>query len=93
METDGYAFPIPVTFTEELIWDESLIIVDSQPKLVPSVFTSNTGLAVSSCSINGIQCNVYPVTQPFDPGTIDYFVPNDLIIGTGEIKTTRWIFL
>lgn len=80
-----YQFPIPITFTEQLTWEESLIITSTQSKLVPSVFTSLTGLNASSCLINGIQCNVYPVTTPFDPGTIDYFVPNNLIIGDGEL--------
>ena len=90
--SDGYFashdfldFPIPIIFTEQLIWDESLIVTSTQSKLVPSVFTSITGFNVASCLIEGIQCNVYPVVTPFDPGTIDYFVPNNLIIGTGEI--------
>jgi hypothetical protein len=78
--------PLPVSFTQQLTWDDSLIITDTQAKLVPSVFTSITGYNVASCFIDGVQCNVYPVTQSFDPGTIDYFVPNNLIIGTGELK-------
>ena len=82
---DFFHFPVPITFTEQLTWDESLIITSSQAKLVPSVFTSNVGFNISSCLINGIQCNVYPVITEFDPGTIDYFVPNNLIIGTGEL--------
>lgn len=82
---DFYDFPVPLVFTEELLWDESLVVTDSQPKLVPTVFTSNTGLNVSSCLIQGIQCNVYPVAQDFDPGRIDYFVPNNLVIGNGEV--------
>lgn len=80
-----YSFPVPLIFTEQLTWDDSLMVAQSNPKLTPSVFTSLTGLNVSSCLIDGIQCNVYPVTQTFDPGTIDYFVPNNLIIGTGDI--------
>jgi hypothetical protein len=81
-----YLNPVPMTFTQELIWDESLVVSSSNPKLVPSVFTSNTGLNISSCLIDGIQCNVYPVTPPFDPGVINYFVPNNLIIGTGDLQ-------
>lgn len=83
---DFYNSPLPLVFTQQLVWDESLIVCESNPKLVPSVFTTNTGLSVSSCLINGIQCEVYPVTQPFDPGRIDYFVPNNLIIGTGDLQ-------
>jgi hypothetical protein len=81
-----YLNPVPMTFTQELIWDESLVVSSSNPKLVPSVFTYNTGLNVASCLINGVQCNVYPVTQPFDPGLINYFVPNNLIIGNGDLQ-------
>ena len=82
---DFYHFPLPITFVQELIWDDSLVVCNSGPKLVPSIFTSNTGFNLNSCLINGIQCEVYPVTQPFDPGRIDYFVPDNLIIGTGDL--------
>lgn len=78
-----YTAPIPMAFTKQLIWDPSLVITDAHSKLVPSVFTSETGSVHNSCEIEGIQCNVYPVPQPFDPGKVDFFVPNNLVIGDG----------
>lgn len=78
-----YTAPIPMAFTKQLIWDPSLVITNAHAKLVPSVFTSETGFIHNSCEIEGIQCNVYPVPQPFDPGKVDFFVPNNLVIGQG----------
>jgi hypothetical protein len=87
---DGYLalhnfslLPIPITFQKQLVWDESLIVFNSHPKMVPSVFTSNTGFIKNECEINGINCSVYGSKPDFDPGKVDYFVPNNLIIGEG----------
>jgi len=81
-----YTSPIQMAFTKQLVWDASLVITNAHPKLVPSVFTSETGVVHNACEIEGIQCNVYPVPQPFDPGKVDFFVPNNLIIGDGELQ-------
>jgi hypothetical protein len=80
---DFLDFPSQLLFTKQLVWDQSLVVTSAQPKLVPSVFTSETGFLQYPCNIEGVQCNVYPVVQPFDPGRVDYFVPNNLIIGEG----------
>lgn len=81
-----YTSPISMAFTKQLVWDPTLVITSAHPKLVPSVFTSTSGLVHNSCDIEGVQCNVYPVPQPFDPGKVDFFVPNNLIIGDGELQ-------
>jgi len=88
--SDGYLFnhnfyssPIQMSITQELVWDPSLVITSTIPKLVPAVFITESGFVQNSCTIDGVQCNVYPVPQPFDPGRIDYFVPNNLVIGAG----------
>lgn len=87
---DGYfanhnfnSFPVGISFVKQLVWDKSLVVTSANPKLVPSVFTSEQGLVINQCEIDGVQCNVYPVPQPFDPGRVDFFVPNNLIIGPG----------
>lgn len=80
-----YSSPIPMNFTQQLIWDDSLIAVSSKPQLVPSVFTSETNTLPADCSIEGTTCNTYPVVNNFDPGTINYFVPNNLILGEGNL--------
>lgn len=81
--TDGYSFPVPLAITEQLVWEPQIVVCSAKSKLVPAVFTSETGFSENSCTIEGVQCSVYPVVQPFDPGRVDYFVPNNLIIGDG----------
>lgn len=83
---DYYTYPIQMAFTKQLVWDPSLVVTTAHPKLVPSVFTSETGVVHNVCEIEGVQCNVYPVPQTFDPGKVDFFVPNNLIIGDGELQ-------
>jgi hypothetical protein len=89
-EGDGYfashnfnQFPVGISFVKQLVWEPSLVVTSAMPKLVPSVFTSEQGLIINQCDIDGVQCNVYPVPMPFDPGRVDFFVPNNLIIGPG----------
>ena len=78
-----YSSPITMSFNEQLVWSPSLVSVVSQPKLVPTVFSTESGFVQNSCVIDGVQCNVYPVPQAFDPGRVDFYVPNNLIIGNG----------
>lgn len=78
-----YTGPVPFSINKQLEWSPSLIVTAAQPKLVPSIFSSLTGFVNNPCTVQGIQCNVYPTPQQFDPGKIDVFVPNNLIIGTG----------
>jgi hypothetical protein len=80
-----YLFPSPLAFQEELTWDESLVVTNSNPKQVPSVFTYLNGFVQNTCDMNGIVCNVYGSQPTFDKGRIDYFVPDNLIIGDGEV--------
>jgi hypothetical protein len=88
--SDGYftshnyaGAPIPITIKKQLTWDESLVITNSNPKLVPSVFTSLNGFNKNDCDLNGIICNIYGSPPEFDPGRVDFFIPNNLIIGDG----------
>ena len=81
-----YTSPSVLAIQEQLTWDESLVVTNSNPRLVPTVFTSISGAEVpNNCSLEGIVCNVYPSKLEFDPGRVDYFVPDNLIIGKGEI--------
>lgn len=89
-ESDGYFashnfYASPVTFNvqKQLTWDASLIVTNGRSKLVPSIFTTLNGFQQNNCSIEGIQCSTYPAEPDFDPGRVDYFVPNNLIIGDG----------
>jgi hypothetical protein len=82
-----YVNPVPIQFQEELSWDESLVVTNSNPKTVPSVFTYETGFTQNSCVIDGIVCNIYGSPPAFDKGRVDYYVPDNLIIGDGQIIT------
>lgn len=77
--------PVPITIQKQLTWDESLIVTNSNPKLVPTVFTNQTGFIQNECIIEGVNCTIYGTKPEFDPGTVDFFAPNNLIIGQGEI--------
>ena len=80
---DYFNFPILISINSELVWNPSLVVCSSQSRFVPSVFTYENGFTQNSCVIDGVQCNVYPTPQLFDPGRVDVFVPNNLIIGPG----------
>jgi hypothetical protein len=80
---DFYDFPVPLVIEKQLTWDESLIVCNSQIKSVPSAFTSNTGYSVNECTLEGVQVNMYGSVPDFDPGLVDLYIPNNLIIGTG----------
>lgn len=78
-----YDNPIAIGIEKKLTWDESLIVCNSRPKLVPSVFTSNEGFNKLECSKEGIIYNVYPTKPDFNSGKVDFLVPNNLIVGEG----------
>jgi hypothetical protein len=92
-QADGYFaqhnfvnFPIKIAFQKELTWDDSLVVSNSRPKLVPSVFTTLNGFNAPDCAIPGITCSIFGNRPDFDSGRVDYFVPDNLIIGeAGEI--------
>ena len=75
--------PVAFNIIKQLTWDAARIIVNSDARFVPTVFTSPTGFISNSCSLVGNQCETYPIPVEFDPGRIDVYVPNNLIIGTG----------
>jgi len=80
---DYLSSPIPFTIIKQLTWDESLIVTNSIPRPVPSVFTSSSGFVSNQCEVDGILCSIYDSKPDFDPGRVDVFVPNNIIIGEG----------
>lgn len=78
--------PVPLTIQKQLTWDESLVVANSAAKFVPSVFTSQTGSIHNECIIEGINCTIYGSPPELDKGKVDFFVPDNLIIGTGELQ-------
>lgn len=82
-----YTNPITFSIEKKLTWDEFLIVTNSRAKLVPSIFSTQTGFTESSCNLDGTTCTTYPLPPDFDSGRTDFFVPDNLIIGEGgEIK-------
>lgn len=90
---DFYTSPVTFNIQKQLTWDESLIVTSSRARLVPSVFTTLSGFIENSCSLEGIQCSTYSSPPEFDPGRVDFFVPNNLVIGSGgELQRPDGLF-
>jgi hypothetical protein len=85
-EHDFLNSPVPIRIDKQLTWDESLIVTNSQPKLVPSVFTDGESPVVHTCVIDGVQCSVYGDEPDFERGKVDIFAPDNIILGDGELK-------
>ncbi len=82
-----YSSPIQFSIQKQLTWDENLIVNNSRSKMVPSVFTTLLGFVPRSCSLDGVLCQTYPVKPDFDSGKVDFFVPDNVIIGeSGELQ-------
>lgn len=80
---DFYTNPSLISFDKRLVWHDDLVVVNSKPKLLPSVFTTTSGDTHYECDVNGLNCLIYPQQPNFDKGRVDYFVPDNLIIGSG----------
>jgi hypothetical protein len=82
-ENNFYTSPKIISIEKQLTWDESLIVCNSIPKQIPSVITTTNGLVVNTCSIEGVQITSYNDKPTFDPGRVDFYIPNNIIIGNG----------
>jgi hypothetical protein len=80
---DFITYPVPLTFQKQLTWDSSLVVSNSHAKLVPSAFTTLNGFSQNACFIDGVQCSIYGAKPDFDPGRVDFFAPNNIILGAG----------
>jgi hypothetical protein len=84
---DFYTFPAPISFQKQLTWSDTLIVTNSRAKLVPTIFSTQTGFIKNSCDVRGTDCEIFPPLPDFDSGRVDFFVPNNLIVGEGgELK-------
>ena len=80
---DFYTNPITFNIEKQLTWDESLIVTNSRPKLVPSAYTTLNGFLENKCNLEGIGIEIYGSKPDFDKGRVDLFIPDNLIIGNG----------
>lgn len=81
----NFTTAITFSFQKQFSWEDYLIAVNPNSRLVPTVFTYETGLVKNSCNLDGITYTVFPTAPDFDPGKIDLFVPNNIIIGDGDL--------
>lgn len=87
---DFYNDPVPIRIEKQLTWEESLIVVNSNPRSVPSVF-NNAETIHSSLIVDGVIINKYDNSPDFSQKAIDNYIPNDLIIG-GDLKNENGDF-
>jgi hypothetical protein len=87
---DGYfashnlvTYPSQLSFQKKLTWDESLVMTNSNAKFVPSIFTTLNGYVGAPSTAQPAKYTAYATQPSFDPGRVDYYVPNNLIIGSG----------
>lgn len=68
-------------------WQDYLLTLSSSSRLMPTSFTSQIGTVVNSCTTaSTFSCeDRVGVVPSSDSGKCDYFIPDNLIIGKGEI--------
>lgn len=74
---------VQFNIVKELTWEDYLVTTSGNGRFVPTVFTAQEGFTSSQCDLTGVSCDKYSDPPEFDPGKIDVYVPNDLIIGDG----------
>jgi hypothetical protein len=77
-----YTTPPSIRIQKQLSWKESLVICNSKPKLVSSVFTDTGPTKITV----GPQVHQYNDPPSFDPGITNLLIPNNIVIGNGGIK-------
>jgi len=78
--------PVSFNIVQQFAWEDFLITANGNARPVSTVITNETGLVKTSCDLQGITCEAYSDLPVFDPGTIDLFIPNNIILG-GQITT------
>lgn len=71
----------PVSF-----WQPYLLAVSSKSRQVPAIFTYDEAIVPNDCTTNDVLCTDRNKVEPaHNPGRNDYFVPDNLVIGNGDI--------
>ena len=67
-------------------WQPYLLALNSDVRLVPAAFTSQEAIVLNECSTTISPCeDRNDATPTFDAGRNDFFVPDNLYIGNGEL--------
>jgi hypothetical protein len=84
---------IAIAFEKQLSWEDYLVVSDTKSRLVSAIFNQNEDVQVHSGEISGIKVQTYNSKPLFDPGRVDFFVPDNLLIGEGgEILRSDGVF-
>ena len=75
--------PSEIIIEKKLHWNESLVVYNSKPQLLPSIFTKFSNHIENPKEIDGIKCTIYPIAPNFEKNNLDYYIPDNLIIGSG----------
>src|ERR1700722_3957236 len=77
--------PIQFNADAQLVWYDSSVVVNSNPRQVPCAFTYESGGPnLEQCApLEGIVSQTFPQPPDFDPGRNDFFVPNNLVLNFG----------
>jgi hypothetical protein len=75
--------PLSFSIMSQLVWDQSSVVVNSNPRLVQASFNYQTGYTNPLCYVPGVISQTFPRAQPFDPGRNDFFISNNLIVNNG----------
>lgn len=88
MENHNYLTnPIQFNIIQQFVWEPYLLAAAGSARPIPTVFTAETGLVQESCALGGIvSCETYQQPPVFDPGLVNQFLPNNLILG-GQVIT------
>jgi hypothetical protein len=68
-------------------WADYLLTLNSNSRILPTTFTNQTGVVINDCSNTSpfICSDRVGLLPTADSGRNDYFVPDNLIIGKGEV--------
>ena len=67
-------------------WQDYLLILNSNARLIPTTFTYENAITKNNCSIDNVNCTELIGNVPsVDVGRNDFFIPDNLVIGKGEI--------
>lgn len=78
-----FSSPATLFFQKQFSWEEYLVVSSTKNKLVSTVFDNSQDTIVYNNDLNGITIQTYNMKPGFDPGRVDTFVPDNLIIGPG----------
>jgi hypothetical protein len=77
---------VPYSILPQSFWQSYLVNYSSNAREVPAIFTSINNDPPNACSFQTDLCeNKIEINPEFDSGKNDFFVPNNLVIGNGNI--------